>query len=286
MWRRVTTHALGGVGVLLALGASFTLARQTAPPESFEQRVPGATATLTMVRVPGASLEIPDPVDPAKRQHVEIKPFFIASTETTWDLYDLFVFRLADEGAPAPDKGEDAVTRPSKPYIPPDRGFGHAGYPAISMTYKGAEEFCAWLSARTGRAYRLPTEQEWEHACRAGAIGSFSFPDSRITEYAWFAENAGNKTHPVAARHPNPWGLYDVHGNVAEWAVGSDGKPVTCGGSYLDPADRITAASRAAQAPSWNESDPQFPKSRWWLADCTFVGFRVVCDIPEAEARK
>jgi formylglycine-generating enzyme required for sulfatase activity len=222
-------------------------------PARFEQRLEGTTAALTMILVPGD------------------KPFYIASTETTWDLYDLFVFRLDDED-PA-DKGEDAVTRPSKPYIPPDRGFGHAGYPAISMTARGAEEFCAWLSQRTGHLYRLPTEQEWERACQLGAGPAAA---------AWTRENSGNKTHPVGSRAPDALGLFDMAGNVAEWVVAADGTHAARGGSYLDPAASVGCSSRIVQTPEWNASDPQFPKSRWWLADCTFVGYRVVCDAAPA----
>jgi formylglycine-generating enzyme required for sulfatase activity len=274
---RRSLSALVAAGVLAVVAEAWEVGG--GGPERFEQRVPGSTATLTMVRIPAGVVEVEDAGAPGKTRTVEIAPFYIATTETTWDLYDLFVFRLDEEDTGA-GKGEDAVTRPSKPYIPPDRGFGHSGYPAISMTHHGAVEFCKWLSTRTGRKYRLPTDAEWEHACRAGAKTAYSFGDdpAELGEHAWFAGNSGGKTHAVGTRRASAWGLHDMHGNVAEWVAADGGRPAARGGSYLDSADAVTAASRQVQAPAWNESDPQFPKSRWWLADSPFVGFRVVCD--------
>jgi formylglycine-generating enzyme required for sulfatase activity len=206
-----------------------------------------------------------------------VRACWIAKTETTWDLYDVFAYRLDEPDAPAPTDA-DAETHPTRPYLPPDRGFGHAGFPAISISYGGAEAFCRWLSGKTGRAYRLPTEAEWQWAASAGGA-----PRLPLDEIAWFAGNSGRKTHAVATKRANAWGFHDALGNAAEWAVGLDGKPVTCGGSYLDPAERIGATCRAPFSPRWNASDPQIPKSRWWLADAGFVGFRVACDGPKPE---
>ena len=208
------------------------------------------------------------------------RALYVSKTEIPWEVYDVFVYRLDEEESAAPG-GADAVSRPSRPYIPPDRGYGHAGYPALSMSYHGAAEFCAWLSKKTGRRYRLPTEAEWEHACRAGTEGFYSCGDKAVClgEYAWTAENAGGTTHPAGTKKPNAWGLHDMHGNVAEWTTSPDGTGVIRGGSFMDPPPDCRADSRKAPSPSWNASDPQIPKSRWWLADAPFVGFRVVCEI-------
>src|SRR5262249_11697110 len=143
---------------------------------------------------------------------------------------------------------------------------------------KTAAEFCKWLSARSGRAYRLPTEAEWEWAARAGATGDFAFDESKASDYAWYEADSDAKPHPVATKKPSAWGLYDMEGNVAEWVTGADGQPVTKGGSYRDGVEALKISSRSPKMPGWNASDPQMPKSQWWLSDGPFVGFRVVCD--------
>jgi formylglycine-generating enzyme required for sulfatase activity len=151
------------------------------------------------------------------------------------------------------------------------------------MSKLAASEFCAWLSVKSGRHYRLPTEQEWTHACLAGSKGPYGFGDdaSKLADYAWFADNAEDSPHPVARKKPNAWGLYDMHGNVAEWCETPDGKGgwgVVKGGSYKSPAPDQTAAARELPDRAWNASDPQVPKSKWWLANGPFIGFRIVCD--------
>lgn len=222
-----------------------------------EQEIPGAALSIKLVPIEG---------DEAKG----IKPFLIGETELTWPAFDPFVYRLDEPGDLS---GSDATTRPSKPYLPPDRGFGHDGYAAISMSFHSAQAYCAWLSAKTGKTYRLPTEAEWELACGAEPASGM------LGEVAWFKENADGKPHPVASKAANANGLYDMRGNVQEWCVGADGKPVTKGGSYRDGAESLTAAARAPQTSTWNSSDPQIPKSKWWLSDGPFVGFRIVCEV-------
>lgn len=253
------------------------------PPESstssdakpFKQPIPAAAYSLDMLPIPG---------DPSKN----IKPFYLSKTEVTWEAFDVFVYRLdqpADTGAPQSTSTQtpDAVSRPSKPYIPPDRGFGHEGYAAIGMSHHSAATFCTWLSAKSGRHYRLPTEAEWEHACLAGAKGPLPFDDAaKLPDHAWCESNAADTTHPVAKKLPNPWGLHDMLGNAAEWCDTADGKGVVRGGSYLDSADDIRPTTRQPNDPAWNAADPQVPKSKWWLASATHIGFRIVCDSPDA----
>lgn len=271
---RTRRVACTGAGVTLVAGPPIFLgACASAPRESvreaprahaaFVEKVPTSAASIDMLPVPGSA-------------DGTIAPFWMSRTEVPWEAFDVFVYRLDEDAGLGP---ADAVTRPSKPYLPPDRGFGHDGYAAISMSYKNAAEFCRWLSHRTGRTYRLPTEAEWEHAARGTGPGAFSFGDDPATlpSHAWFADNADAMPHPIATKQPGPHGLHDLHGNVAEWVTGRDGKPVTKGGSYRDGPDRLAISARVPQSPAWNASDPQIPKSTWWLSDGPFVGFRIVC---------
>ena len=245
-----------------------------APPrQPFRQDIPSAAFAIEMKPIPASA-------------DGSIKPVWISATEITWEAYDVYAYRL-DEPDDAP---YDAASRPTKPYLPPDRGFGHEGYAAISTTHKSVTKFCEWLSAKSGKKYRLPTEDEWEHACRAGAAASspFFFGDdpARLPDFAWFKANADGTPHPVAKKQPNAWGLFDMHGNVREWVNGRDGKPTTKGGCYLDDPPALHISARASQDRTWNQTDPQIPKSTWWLSDGPFAGFRIVCEADPADPAK
>lgn len=195
---------------------------------------------------------------------------WLGRTEVPWELLDAFVYEAADS---APTPGADAVARPSKPYISMDRGFGHAGFPAISVNIDTAEQFCRWLSRHTGRTFRLPTVAELKTVCPTDAPGQ-----PTMDQRAWHAGNSGGATHRVGSSRADARGFSDLQGNVAEWAIDADGKPVLWGGSFLDPP-RDQACDRVRKpSADWNASDPQMPPSRWWLADGSFVGFRVACE--------
>lgn len=108
------------------------------------------------------------------------------------------------------------------------------------------------------------------------ATGGRKLDPKQRDAIAWHRGNAKGKTHDVAARRPDRLGLYDLFGNVAEWVTTADGRRVARGGSYMDAPAAVGPHARAAQDDSWNERDPQIPKSRWWLSDAPFIGFRVV----------
>lgn len=233
----------------VAQGTTDTFFRQ------YRQNIPGTSLQFTMVPVPAGTLEA----------------FWIGACEVTYDEYDAFAKDEAN-GALA---GVDAVTRPTPPYIDLTLGMGKSGgFPANSMQLYGAIMYCKWLYQKTGTFYRLPTEAEWEYACRAGSSTAYPFgADAKeLVKYAWYAANSGGKYHKTGQLLPNKWGLYDMLGNVGEWTLDGFIK----GGNYRDKVKDIGTTQRVLPNPAWNERDPQIPKSRWWNADAPFVGFRIV----------
>ena len=238
--------------------------------ESYVDTIPGTTVTFEMVRLPGGSVTLAD------GETVEVGPMWVQKTETTWDEFDIYALGLDLKSEE--DRQADVVIRPSKPYGAPDRGFGHTGYAAISMSIGTAIEYANWLAHKTGEGYRLPTPAEWQYACMAGNSVDPGADKESLAEKAWYWDNAFDKTHPVGSLEPNEFGLHDMLGNVMEWCVTENGIPTACGGSYNDKADAVSCAARAEQTPRWQMTDPQIPKSIFWLTDAPFVGFRVVRD--------
>jgi formylglycine-generating enzyme required for sulfatase activity len=154
------------------------------------------------------------------------------------------------------------------------------GYPANCIHFQAAVKYCAWLSKLTGRKFRLPTEAEWEYACRAG--GPRAKPDAKaLADLAWFAGNSADEPHPVGEKRPNAWGLYDMLGNVGEYVVRdpNDDKGLAAGGSFEDEAKDVNSGAREPYSPAWGKNDPFDPKStNWFLYDVHHLGFRVVMD--------
>jgi formylglycine-generating enzyme required for sulfatase activity len=225
--------------------------------------------------------------------------------EVTWDEYRLFMFANQAGEVANKDAVVDAVSRPTRPYVEMSFGMGINGFPAISMTQHAANKYAEWLSAKTGEFYRLPTEAEWEYACRAGTTTPYSFGSdaSQLGDYAWYSANSSGKYQKVATKKPNAWGLYDMMGNVMEWTLDQyapyKAGPATNpwvqatqpyphavrGGSWNDPADMLRCGARVASDPSWKQQDPQLPKSIWYETDAQWLGFRLVRPqkVPSAE---
>jgi formylglycine-generating enzyme required for sulfatase activity len=221
---------------------------------------------------------------------------------------------LETENEDALAENADAITRPTQTYPDEYHGFGNKGHPAIGVSHHAAMEYCRWLSQLTGKTYRLPTEAEWEYACRAGTKTAYFFgaDAAKLGDYAWFVANSGEKTHPVGKKLANPWGLYDMYGNVAEWCLDhyqsdlyktySQNRPtlgpvlvptaacfshVVRGGSWDDAAAKCRSAARRGSDASWNKnSGPDEFKTIWWLWDADFVGFRVVRPVEEQDDLK
>ncbi|MGE0000834.1 MAG: formylglycine-generating enzyme family protein [Fimbriimonadaceae bacterium] len=222
----------------------------------FIEKLSDHLVEFEMVRVPDSASQ-------------SIEGLWAMKTEVTFDLLEIWFLRmdLTEEEEVA---GVDAESRPSKPYGAIFIGHSMKGTPAICVTHESATLFAQWLSAKTGRHYRLPSVSEWEYIARAGATED----PGPIEDYAWVWSNGDDSIQKVGKLKPNAWGIHDCLGNVAEWAESSDG-PVACGGSFRDK--EVSFSMREAQIPAWTEADPQNPKSRWWLSNGQHVGFRLVC---------
>jgi len=252
--------------------------------EPYTEAISGTLITFDMVPIPGGSLSVADPANSDIKRILKIDDIWIGKTEVTWQEYD--VWQLGLDHEPAKRRQINTESRPSRPYGAPDWGFGHSGFATLSVTVHAAEEYARWLSEKTGKNYRLPTTDEWQYACYLG-IGvatlrvRTTMPNLNVEDrdsIAWHFGNSGRATHPVASKKPNTLGVYDMLGNAGEWGRDKDGSTGLHGGSYQDKATNIHCGTRSEQTRAWNSTDPQIPKSTWWLSDAPFAGFRIVRD--------
>ncbi len=125
--------------------------------------------------------------------------------------------------------------------------------PVETVSWNDAAEFCRRLSEKEGKTYRLPTEAEWEYACRAGRTTKWCFGDSQsqLADYAWYDDNSGGTTHPVGEKKPNAWGLYDMHGNVYEWCDDWYDQDYYSASPAADPKGPDSTAYRVLRGGSW-----------------------------------
>ena len=298
-------------------------AADAAGMKTYVEQIPDTDVKFKMAAIPGGKFTMGSPAgerghapDEAPRQEVEVEPFWMEEHEVTWSEFQLWARKSEVRGQRSEvrdrDPVSDAVPVPIGPYVEQPFGKGE-GMPAIGMTQFAAKVYCRWLSAKTGRYYRLPTEAEWEYACRAGTTTAYSFGDdaAKLGEYAWYTDNSDDTSHRVAMRKPNPWGLYDMHGNVAEWCLdqydadfyrrsggklamnplapgGKEYGRIVRGGSWDDDAEKCRSAARRASEKDWNKRDTHIPQNIWYLTDAPFVGFRVVRPLrmPAAEEAK
>lgn len=274
---------------------------------SYKQIIPGSMVSFDLIAIPSGEFllgssaqDIGHKADEGPQRRVKMNAFWMGKTEVTYDEYQLF-FEEARDPEPKPaTNGPDAVTRPSPPYIDFTLGMGKVGgFPANSMQQYSAIMYCKWLYAKTGIFYRIPTELEWEYACKAGQ----KIPIEDLDEYAWYAKNAQEKYHQVGLKKPNAFGLYDMLGNVSEWVldhydpegyrklespVFTDkyADAIIRGGNFQDEKELVSPTARFAADPVWNRRDPQIPKSIWWNADAPFVGFRIIRPNPQPSTQE
>jgi len=272
--------------------------------KAYEQQIPGSSLKFKMTPIKGGSFimgsaanEQGRDADEGPQRKFFISPFWMGVYEVTHDEFDIF-FKDANTSQ---NVNVDAITRPSPQYIDLSWDMGReGGFPVNSMQQRTAVMYCKWLYNKTGIFYRLPTEAEWEYACRAGSSTKYFFGDNEkeLDKYAWYKKNSKDAYHKAGQLQPNAFGLYDMLGNVSEWVMDQydenyftktkDGetdpelKPVSRhprllkGGSYVDEAKDLRVANRTKWLPEWNKRDPQIPKSKWWLTDAAFAGFRLV----------
>jgi formylglycine-generating enzyme required for sulfatase activity len=297
--------------------------------------IPGSDVTFEMVPIPGGTFTLGTAADAPHHQpsegppvQVAVAPFWMAKCEVTWGeykqymgLYQFFKKFQSAQMRPAKDKSQvDAITAPTELYEP-SFTFEYGDDPqqaAVTMTQLGAKHYSQWMSAITGQQYRLPSEAEWEYACRAGTTTPWSFGDdpAQLGAYAWYSENSGAEgQRPVGQKKANPWGLHDMHGNVSEWVLDKysdegfarlQGKGqltaldtvlwpdelyprMVKGGSWENDAAGCRSASKmGSDDRKWKDNDPNLPKSPWWFTDdpARGVGFRLIRPLAEVPAEE
>ena len=332
-------------GALVHVGPAFANAGPIADAsvtamKPFTQKMPDSELTFDLVAIPAGKFTMGSPAaekgrhpDEGPQIQVQVDAFYMQAKAVSWDEYNLLLSiynrleKKLDPKHPAPplpmDKWADAVTYPTPIYdlvAGPklDRMGRHGGFPAVIMSQYAARQYTKWLSKKTGRFYRLPTEAEWEYAARAGTTTAYPFGDDigpngkNLGEYSWYADNSTLKDGDVAYRKsgslkPNAWGVYDMHGNVMNWVIDSydpdwyqkfQGKGIVNwhdlinwepvqypkiyrGGGYEMEAEDCRSAARHHSKKADNLQDPNSPKSPHWLTEGFSLGFRVVSPVAE-----
>jgi len=249
--------------------------------------VPGTKIKFDLVALPGGKATIGSPADEAgrkddeKRREVTLQPFWLGAREVTWKEFNAYRY----------GKDLDAVTRPTVAdnffidVIPDD--FRTDPRPMTNARWHSAVMYCEWLSKKTGRYFRLPTETEWEYAARAGSTAAAPDP---LDEAGWYKSNSKARTHNGGELKPNAFGLYDLIGNVWEYALepfaSPDYGPVVRGGCWSSVPRELRYANRQPIPLKWYDDDSNPPRSVWWLtAHTVSVGFRVACAADASDAR-
>lgn len=286
--------------------------------------IPGTDVTFTMQPIPGGKFKLGSPdsekghkADEAPQIEIEVAPFWMADKEVTWAEYKLYMgmhdtFKQLAKAKLQPITKENeayVITAPSNLYDPTFtfKQGADPQQPAVTMSQYAAKQYTKWISGITGEFYRLPGEAEWEYAARAGTSTAYFFGDDPkdLGDYAWFYDNSSESTQKVGQKKPNPWGLYDIYGNVGEWTLDgytadgykalADKKNLTAteaiqwptklyprvirGGGWDDDAEALRSAARQpSHDDDWRGEDPNFPQSPWWFTSepALSVGMRIM----------
>lgn len=233
---------------------TFETAAEVTAFEPFTETIPGTGIEFNMLPIPGGEFTIGSPAnEPGRSENegptrtIELSSYFMAEIEITWDMYMAFFNETVSEGRSDQSSfvrtGEryedlDAISGPTPPWGSPDQGWGWGNRPAITMTHYGAETFCEWLSLKTGKEYRLPTEAEWEFAARGNTSTPYFFEGNpkkfsnerffnrifgvdttNINTYVIYAENSLARSQTPDEVAPNPFGLKNMLGNIWEYCA-------------------------------------------------------------------
>jgi len=251
----------------------------------YTEFIPGTTVSFDMVAIPGGTFEMGSPPsEPYRRadegpvRSVTVSPFWMGRVEVTWDEFEAWFRATRSEGRTdtraIEDAGVDALTGATPPYVPPDQGWGKGDRPAITMTHFAAVQYTRWLSAVTGKRYRLPTEAEWEYAARAGTTGPYFFEGDprRLTARRFrnrlfgrttdildslvvHAGNSDGRTQSPSNAAPNPFGLVNMLGNVREfcldWYAPDTYSERAGGGAVVDPRGPASGSEHVVRGGSF-----------------------------------
>ena len=283
--------------------------------KDYTSKIVGSEIEYSMCALKGGKFQRGSPesniASPTKE--VIVDDFWMGKYEVTWEEYDAFLYRLFEKSSLLKVNISPLVTHPTEPYVDMTFGMGKKRRPVICVTQLAAKAYCMWLSAKTGHFYRLPTEAEWEYACKASTTSKYYWGEGieGYEKYEWFYENSDDKYQEIGLLKANPFGLHDMLGNVAEWCLDSYDEnfyknsviknPISLpirgsslnspmeatwpvkiygrivrGGSYKDDAKDIFQERRTLSSKEWKQLDPQLPKSVWWMTDSLHVGFRLV----------
>jgi formylglycine-generating enzyme required for sulfatase activity len=292
-------------------GVSVTVAKEIFPEpakvdafENFTEKIPGTSVSFNMIALPGGTFNMGSPESEPLREEdegpfrqVTLSPFWMAEVEVTWDEYLAF-FRATGsqgrtEGQVVKSKKTDAISGATPPWGAPDQGWGKGTRPAITMSWHAASVYCQWLTKVTGKKYRLPTEAEWEYACRGGTQTPYFFegnpkkftsdgflkkilkPDtSTIASRVIYKVNSNSRTQEPVSVLANPFGLKNMSGNIAEFCLDyysadtyrtDSVAAVNPRGPLKGPEHVIRGGSFKSDAKEVRSAARDFTKTRAWL---------------------
>ena len=313
---QVTTAAVGllvvAVLLLVWLSARPAVPARHPPPAA-------GPPDFRFVRIRPGTFLMSDPGDATDPQHVVTltKPFDLAAYPVTVEQFAAFVAATGHRTRPEvtgvsyvqqPKLGESFAAARGVNWRSMAAG-QPVTCPVTCVSWTDAVAFCTWASEAAGCRVRLPTEAEWEYACRAGTTGDFNVDGAPVTDLGWFADNSGDhpfdslrlgradpaayyrrvidehcRPHPVGGKRPNAWGLYDMHGNV--WQLCADAVGPYPDGPVTDPTGPADAAAKYRRGRGGSFCDPPNIASSynrgWWPVNSGFyhIGFRVAADVP------